>query len=224
MNEQLAFSLAKKINISLEQVVREEYEIIILKKLFESDLGKYFVFKGGTALRLAYGSSRFSEDLDFSVVKSFKRNQLKQLLKEIDDQDSNLQLNQALQKKNTYFALFKVKQDFLPQAFSIKFEASVRPIAWKKNIDYQLATLNSQVTSLTVLAQVASLKRINKDKKRIKPLRIRDIFDLWFISQKLGSQFQLDFSSWPAKIVKRELNKYLPLKERELISQWLPEK
>jgi len=224
MNEQLALGLAKKLNISLEQIVREEFEVAILKRLFENDLGKCFVFKGGTALRLAYGSPRFSEDLDFSVIKKFNKGKLKQFLEGIASQESSLQLDQALQKKNTFFALFKVKQDFLPQAFSIKFEVSVRPITWKKNIDYQLTTLNSQVTSLTLLAQVASLKRISKDKKRIKPARIRDVFDLWFISQKLGKKFKLDFSSWPAKIVRRELNKYLPLKERELINQWLPEK
>ena len=66
MNKQLADNLQKSLNISQEQIVREEYEMIILKQLFESELGRLFVFKGGTALRLAYGSPRFSEDLDFS--------------------------------------------------------------------------------------------------------------------------------------------------------------
>jgi len=52
MNKQLAENLQKSLNISVEQIVREEYEMIILKQLFESDLGRLFVFKGGTALRL----------------------------------------------------------------------------------------------------------------------------------------------------------------------------
>ena len=71
MNKQLADSLQKSLGISQEQIVRVEYEMIILKQLFESELGKSFVFKGGTALRLAFGSQRFSEDLDFSVVEDF---------------------------------------------------------------------------------------------------------------------------------------------------------
>ena len=49
MNKQLADNLQKSLNISEEQIVLEEYEMIILKQLFESELGRLFVFKGGTA-------------------------------------------------------------------------------------------------------------------------------------------------------------------------------
>ncbi len=80
MNKQLADDLQKRLGISQEQIVREEYVVIILKQLFESELGKSFVFKGGTALRLAYGSPRFSEDLDFSVIEGFSKKKLDNLL------------------------------------------------------------------------------------------------------------------------------------------------
>lgn len=224
MNKQLADTLEKKLGISQEQIVREEYEMIILKALFESELGKSFVFRGGTVLRLAYGSPRFSEDLDFSIIESVNEKELKALLKKIADQNEALQLKEALQKKYTYFGLFRVKEDFLKQAFSIKFEASIRPAEMQKNKDYRLLTLNSQVTNLTALAQVASLEWIKKEKKIIKPPRVRDIFDLWFIGQKLGRRTKMDFSAWKASIVKRELHKLLPENERRLLEQWLPEK
>ena len=123
MNTQLADSLQKSLGISQEQIVREEYEMIILKKLFESEVGKSFVFKGGTALRLAYDSPRFSEDLDFSVVEKFDKEALDVLLKSIDSEYEAVELAEARQKRFTYFALFKVKEEFTPQAFSIKFEA-----------------------------------------------------------------------------------------------------
>ncbi len=57
--------------------------MIILKHLFESELGSYFVFKGGTALTLAYGSPSFSEDLDFSVLQELSNEKLDRLLREI---------------------------------------------------------------------------------------------------------------------------------------------
>lgn len=221
MNKQLAETLEKKLGISQEQIVREEYEMISLKALFESELGKSFVFRGGTALRLAYGSSRFSEDLDFSIIEDFDKKELKAVLKRIADQNEALRLKEALQKKYTYFGLFRVKEYFLKQAFSIKFEASIRPADWRKDKDYKLLTLNSQVTNLTVLAQIASLEWIEKEKKTIKPPRVRDVFDLWFIGQKLGKPVEMDFSAWEAKIVKRELHKLLPEKDRRLLAQWL---
>ena len=116
MNKQLADNLQKNLGISQEQIVREEYEMIILKQLFESELGKSFVFKGGTALRLAYGSPRFSEDLDFSVVDNFPKEKLDNLLKALTGLYGTLRIIEIVQKHYTYFALFRVREDFLSQA------------------------------------------------------------------------------------------------------------
>lgn len=223
MNKQLADTLEKTLGISQEQIVREEYEMIILKKLFESELGKAFVFKGGTALRLAYGSPRFSEDLDFSVVEEFNKKQLDTLLKSIDNEYEVLELVETRQKHFTYFALFRVKEEFMNQAFTIKFEASIRPVKLQKNKDYKLLALSSRMTNLTVLAQIVTLERIKQEKLAIDPARVRDIFDLWFIGQKLGLAIPMNFKAWDMRIVRRELHKFLPLQDRRLLEQWLPQ-
>jgi len=162
MNKQLADNLQKSLNISEEQIVLEEYEMIILKQLFESELGRLFVFKGGKALRLAYGSPRFSEDLDFSVLEDFSKKKLDRLLKGIASQNDALKIMDLTQKYYTYFGLLRIKEGFMDQAFSIKFEASIRPVNLKKDIDYNLLALNSRVNNLTVLAQVESLQQIKK--------------------------------------------------------------
>lgn len=224
MNRQLAESFQKSLGISQEQIVREEYEMILLKQLFESELGSAFVFKGGTALRLAYGSPRFSEDIDFSVVKGFDKRKLDTLLKTTAKQYEPLRLLETRQKRFTYFGLFRVKEAFMPQAFSIKFEASTRPVDWEKDEDYKLTVLSSKVTNLTVLAQVAALERIKKEKKTIKPPRVRDIFDLWFIGQKLDKPAQINFGAWSPKVIRRELHKFLPEKDRRLLAKWLQRK
>jgi len=224
MNKQLTDSLQKSLGISQEQIVREEYEMIILKKLFESEMGKAFVFKGGTALRLAYGSPRFSEDLDFSIVEEFDKEALDVLLKSIDGEYEALELVEARQKHFTYFALFKIKEEFTPQAFSIKFEASIRPVNWQKDRDYKLLALSSKVTNLTILAQVTTLEQIEQEKLTINPARVRDIFDLWFIGQKLGKPTSMNFKNWDMQIVRRELHKFLPEQDRRLLTQWLGEK
>jgi predicted nucleotidyltransferase component of viral defense system len=224
MNKQLADDLQKSLSISEEQIVREEYEMIILKQLFESELGSLFVFKGGTALRLAYGSPRFSEDLDFSVLGGFSKEKLDALLKGLPRQYEVIKIIDLTQKRYTYFGLFRIKENFMNQAFSIKFEASVRPTVLEKDIDYKLLALSSKVTSLTVLAQVESMAQIEKEKKTIDPLRVRDIFDLWFIGQKSGNPAPMNFNNWDTEIVRRELFKYLPEKDKRLVEQWIPKK
>lgn len=49
--------------------LREFLQIVLLKILHETSLGSALAFTGGTALRLLHGLQRFSEDLDFSLVK-----------------------------------------------------------------------------------------------------------------------------------------------------------
>ena len=45
---------------------REYLQIIVLKSIFGSAMGRDLVFQGGTCLRLCHNLKRFSEDLDFS--------------------------------------------------------------------------------------------------------------------------------------------------------------
>jgi predicted nucleotidyltransferase component of viral defense system len=225
MNKPVADQLQKTLRIPLEQIVREDYEMIVLKRLFESEVGSSFVFKGGTALRLAYGCPRFSEDLDFSMVGDFDKEACNRVLRSIESEYDTLTIKELIQKQNTYFALFQVKESFLVQNFSIKFEASTRRVdgEWKRGDDFELVVLNSRVTSLTVLAQVATLERIEKDKLSIEPKRVRDAFDLWFIGQKLGKHTPMNFQGFDPQTIKREMHKFLPESERKILEPWLPQ-
>lgn len=83
MDISTARSIGQKLQISIDSIVREEYEILLLKEVFESEFGLSLVFKGGTALRLAYNSARFSEDLDFTLIKKINRKKFIVFLKEV---------------------------------------------------------------------------------------------------------------------------------------------
>jgi predicted nucleotidyltransferase component of viral defense system len=50
------------------QLLREYLQYEILKAIFESKYGYKYTFLGGTCLRIAYNTERFSEDLDFDNV------------------------------------------------------------------------------------------------------------------------------------------------------------
>lgn len=51
-----------------ENMLREYLQYEILKLLFDSKYGHKYTFLGGTCLRIAYNTQRFSEDLDFDNV------------------------------------------------------------------------------------------------------------------------------------------------------------
>lgn len=218
MNKQLAEQLSKRLKISTPQIVREEYELIVLNEIFSGSLADKLVFKGGTALRLAYDSPRFSDDLDFSLLKNVKTEDFINVCKEIATNNPNIELVEALKKFNTLFALFKVTDSSISQNFSIKIEVSTRKENLKKDKDYSLIVLKSSVSPVNLIANTFSLEKILSDKLSIEPKRIRDIFDIWFIKQNLGDKdTKMDFTNFNKNEVKRELNKLLPVSYRGLV-------
>jgi predicted nucleotidyltransferase component of viral defense system len=63
-------------------IIREYFQHVFLRELYKLPESEGMLFKGGTALRIIYGSPRFSEDLDFSlfgVATSFVKNYVEEL-------------------------------------------------------------------------------------------------------------------------------------------------
>jgi predicted nucleotidyltransferase component of viral defense system len=214
MNKQLATSLQAKMRISVDKIVREEYEMILLKSLFH----------GGTALRLAYGSPRFSDDLDFCTVEKVEKETFASWCQEVAKANPNVTITDCRKKFYTLFGLFKIVDPTLSQAFSIRVEISTRENGWTKGKTFDLINIGSQATPITVTAQVATLQKIESEKRSIRPLRIRDVFDLWFIGQKLGRSTKMDFRGFKHQEVLTELHKYLSQSDWRLIEPWLPKK
>jgi predicted nucleotidyltransferase component of viral defense system len=222
MDHRLAADFAHLFKIAVEHVVRESYEMQLLLALFESRLGRALVFKGGTALRLAYGSPRFSDDLDFSLVAPVPDDTFVAVVKTVHERLPQVTMVEALAKRFTLFARFKVSEAYLPQPFSIKLEISTRPEIWERARDVELRLLASDFTNVTVLAQVATLERMWADKQtavadRRQP---RDLYDLWFITQKLRREFSVELAGFDRRAIRRELRKYLPQSHWGVIEQW----
>ncbi|HDD63726.1 MAG: hypothetical protein DRJ32_06815, partial [Thermoprotei archaeon] len=59
---------ALSLGIDPETYLREVFQKLILYSYVINNLGSYYVFQGGTALRLFYNSPRFSLDMDFSLI------------------------------------------------------------------------------------------------------------------------------------------------------------
>jgi predicted nucleotidyltransferase component of viral defense system len=188
----------------------------------ETPLGKALVLKGGTALRLAYGSPRFSDDLDFSILAHVSEEAFVHVATGVAKAWPQVTLAEALSKRFTLFALYKVREPYLSYAFSIKVEVSTRAEGWEREQDFALRLLSSPVTPISVLAQVATLGRMWSDKQAALSIRRqpRDLYDLWFIAQKLRHAFRPDLKGFDRRAVRRELRKYLPRSHWQVIEQW----
>lgn len=209
MEQLIAEQKARELKIDKTQIVREYWELIILKGLYESPFGRHLVFKGGTALRLTYGSPRFSEDLDFSLTKDALKGKFSSLIKKIISPFPELILTDLKEKFYTYLAEIKVTQNYLAFPFRIKIEISKRET---KDYQWELKLLSSPSTVIQVIGQVATLEQIYRDKLaclkgRAKP---KDLFDLWYVSEKLKIPYTPKKISSKKKEVVRDLRKYLP--------------
>lgn len=61
-------ALARRYQTSeFPNIVREYFQHIFLSEFYQLPGAEKLLFKGGTALRIVYGSPRFSEDMDFSL-------------------------------------------------------------------------------------------------------------------------------------------------------------
>src|SRR4030042_3327011 len=80
MEPELLNNLARQLNISYDRILREEAEMIFLDELAKDKIGAKVIFYGGTALRLAYNSPRFSEDIDLLKIKPLLFGEFKKLI------------------------------------------------------------------------------------------------------------------------------------------------
>lgn len=211
MDQWQLIEFQKKLKISPVEIIREEKEVLILDLLSKSKIGKNLIFKGGTALRLVYGSPRFSQDLDFSQKGIFPFVDFKKTVKEITSIDDELSIKDIFEKRKTIFALVLVKNKLLGQNFSIKIEISKRDPPYKKE-DFSLKMVKTPVSILTPLVYTASLKRILFEKRIAVVTRAEpwDYFDLWWLKEKLGENIKIPKPTINKSQFKGEISQLLP--------------
>ncbi len=217
-----AKNLSAKMQISTDYIVRESYEMLLLKDLFEGPFGADIVFKGGTALRLAYGSPRYSEDLDFDAIRKIDGDRFLAHVQHIGKRYPTITAVETVNKRNTLFALVKIAEPLLERAFSIKVEVSKRNRPWIKEQDYTTKLIVSESSPLRVLAQIASLERLRVEKADALQHRkaARDVFDWWLIHQLLKREVTVDFTGFDKGTARSELRRLLTRPYWPLIESW----
>jgi predicted nucleotidyltransferase component of viral defense system len=220
MDESQLSAYIKQLVISRDQILREEAEMEFLRELSEDKLGSKVIFYGGTAL-LAYGSPRFSEDIDLLKLKNITFSEFEKFVQKLIKDHLNWRVKDIRDKRQTMFALILIKDEKMKHSFSLKIE--IHKPAKKVKLETALSLIKSPLSIAEPLLLVPTLKELKglKENALFGRKKARDIFDLWYIAQSLRENFEIPKKtpSYPKREFKNELQVFLPKKYYPIIDQ-----
>jgi predicted nucleotidyltransferase component of viral defense system len=198
--------LATKKETTFFNICREYLQNLFLAKFYQKSGSEDFLFKGGTALRLVFGSPRFSEDLDFTGIKngvSYEKI-LEDVLVELSLENLEVGLVESKPTSGGYFSLLAF--NLFGEKIEIEEEVSFRPKVGPEREAALVAGELSPAYKVYLLGR--KILVAEKARALITRQKPRDIFDLYFILRN------------------EQLRKWLKLteEEREMILSLLKEK
>src|SRR3990167_10200557 len=178
--------IAAKQRIALS-VVEKDYALTwVLYGLSKTEFKKYFVFKGGTAIRKIYFPDwRYSEDLDFTLPKKFNDEELREVIDKINiflTEMAGITLNIKSLHSNPEYAQIKIQfLGPLNNKNTIKLDLSFNEpiILTPKNENIHSEYSDREKHSLLVYP----LEEILAEKIRsiLQRGKTRDYYDVWRI-------------------------------------------
>ena len=231
--------LAKKFEIDTFSILREILQVQFVDRLYKDKSLKNTFFKGGTCLRLILGSTRFSEDLDFTTDLSLSAisQALDRVVLSISGDFPGLFIKKLDTRQGLSFKLF-FQNEISTQPLTIKLDFSLR----ESILDPVVSPMVTELpVSTTALVEHLSEREILAEKIRAILTREkgRDIFDLWFLLSK-GIDIDKDFVNQKLKYydekfdskklmtrienqnekkISNDLNKFLPFPQRKIIGE-----
>ncbi len=218
-------------------IVREYFQHLFLSELYKLSGSENLLFKGGTALRIIYGSPRFSEDLDFSLFridihqkKEYAENLFSGVLAKIE----RIGIEVDISKKSNitaegYFGDANFQMYGYPP-IGIVINISSRN---GKDIHAEVDIVaNDFIPTYNILhlpkSELVEEKIFGALAQRKKP---RDFYDLYFIMRKgmlsleqkeKLSSFKDDIIGWVKKIdFRSELSAFLPADQQQIIRDFI---
>jgi predicted nucleotidyltransferase component of viral defense system len=201
-----------------QNLVKEAIHLHLLSALSDAGVLRHVVFQGGTALRLCYGGERYSEDLDFVCGKAgayLDDVQFESLIQEALEitkktlqRDFQIDPNQIALRQPSHPMAIKGDKVSVA-AWQIVVPISSTPHLPKSRIKIEFANVPSYgsepnvakateglVQMQDVILKVESANEIIADKAVAltarEALKHRDIWDVWFLINKLNAQADRD--------------------------------
>ncbi|OGY89828.1 MAG: hypothetical protein A2927_01130 [Candidatus Komeilibacteria bacterium RIFCSPLOWO2_01_FULL_45_10] len=214
-------------------IVREYFQHVFLGELYKLPDAQKLLFKGGTALRIIYGSPRFSEDLDFSLfgaaqneIKSFVEKLFIYVLAEIERTGIKVELGEKIDRTSGgYFGVATFRMFEYPPV-SVEINVSARN---GRTVDGEVDSIaNNFVPTYTIVhlpqTEIVEEKIFDALIKRKRP---RDFYDLYIIMRKgmLSPEQKKKLSEIKDVVIteakqinfKTELGPFLPVDQQGII-------
>jgi len=175
------------------RVLTEYLQSEILAVVFNSKFGNHLSFLGGTCLRFIHKIERFSEDLDFDLIKDkLDYNELAKFIeKKLQElgfpADTNVKTRENVITVNVKFSEVMKEMglsDLSDQKLKIKFEIDPVPL---KNIHFESKQISAYGKSFNIISNTLETLFAQKILAIVfRPYQKgRDFYDLvWFLSQK----------------------------------------
>jgi len=226
--------LAKQYQTSVfPNIIREYFQHIFLSELYKLPEAEKMLFKGGSALRIIYGSPRFSEDLDFSLfavshneTKKFIEDLFVKVLAEIERAGIKVEIGEKSNATSGgYFGIATFKL-FDYQPIGVEINISERN---RREVRGEIDSVANNFTTAYNLVHLPQEELVGEKifsalVERKKP---RDFYDLYFIMRKnmLSSEQKKKLSElkdniidWAGQIdFRAELGAFLPVDQQSII-------
>ena len=219
-------NLAIKNQVGRIHVFREYCQHVALSIIYKHELGNHLLFKGGTALRFAYQSPRYSEDLDFSIFDLPRRSVedvLLHLSEGVTAQNIACDIEEAKETSGGYFAAIAIK--LYEETVHLSIQASQRKKNGRKP-DLQLISneLIAPYTLFLLPKQELVEEKVQAALTRAKP---RDFFDVYYLLRRRDIPVSLRSMLAPLpdsmkkkRVEFRELTNFLPKSMAPLVANF----
>lgn len=221
--------IAVKQQTLLSNIVTDYVQVLFLYAFYRQKQAANFLFKGGTALHLVFGSPRFSEDLDFSArtydCRLFE-DLLNQTLVFVEKTGFKVEIIESKPTTGGCLAIFSAAGD----KFSTKIQVEVSLRTPKKSKGESYLVKNAFMPPFEVQLVEKSALAAGKIEALLARKKPRDFYDLYFMLRtgmitKLAPEKRQLIIDETKKInqqqLARELKQFLPRSHR-LIFNDLP--
>lgn len=220
--------LSKKYQIDGFTIMREFLQLTFLNYLYQHGKGGQIYFKGGTAIRLLFGSPRFSEDLDFSTL--YDKKQIKQIMKELEE---------TIQKELAGIKILLLYSGKTGLRYRVKYQPLDFKYPINIRLDFTIVKRVEQIVvsplitefPITIFPLVSHLSETEILAEKICALATRnkgrDIYDVWYLlekgvslDQKLAKINKKDLIKkievYPKNRLNLDLTRFLPKSQRQI--------
>jgi predicted nucleotidyltransferase component of viral defense system len=179
--------LAQRNHIGLQAQERDYLQHLLLFSLYNRS--QALVFKGGTALRLAYQGNRYSEDLDFNGPADVAtiRGLWDGVLQDLGDFGLMAERRYEWRSEAGYSFDVSYQGPLYDGRARTKGNVRVDISTRRESIDKQRELVRSEYDDLRpFVVTVISLEHLLAEKVRALFMRskARDLYDLWFLTQQ----------------------------------------